>query len=113
MSKKRIGIIDLEKIKKDKASLIQKLRDANQQLKQQDKKDLLRKKILVGGLVLDEINENKDAHKNILKALGKILTNNRDRALFGFEVLKREDQEELLSQQKQKAIAEIEIGEDS
>ncbi|KDN24272.1 putative mobilization protein (MobS-like) (plasmid) [Moraxella bovoculi 237] len=55
--------------------------------KEQERKDETRRKILIGSMYLQRMKNDEQYNQNILQALDRYLTENRDRKLFGLSEL--------------------------
>lgn len=55
--------------------------------KEQERKDETRRKILIGSMYLQRMKNDEQYNQNILQALDRYLTVNRDRVLFGLPEL--------------------------
>lgn len=55
--------------------------------KEQERKDETRRKILIGSMYLQRMKNDEQYKQNILQALDRYLTENRDRKLFGLSEL--------------------------
>lgn len=55
--------------------------------REQQRKDDTRRKILIGACMLKITEENQDNHDKLMLQLDRYLTDNRDRLLFGLEII--------------------------
>ncbi|PTS78045.1 hypothetical protein DBR07_08650 [Aeromonas sp. HMWF036] len=84
----------IERLEKEKAELASKILLLKNQEKESRNKTELRKKILIGSMVVGLMLKNETLKDQITSRLDKFLTKNIDRKLFNLPLTKREQQED-------------------
>jgi hypothetical protein len=82
-------ISQIEKLKRQKEIIEARLQKAEARLKQSERKQDTRRKVLLGAYLLEKI-KNEGTLESIKKELDSFLTRNSDRKLFGLPLLESE-----------------------
>lgn len=73
----------LEKLKEQRSQLDARIRDMEARVRQQERKDDTRRKVLAGALALEHAEKDSDFGRILRELLARGLTRPRDRELFG------------------------------
>jgi len=76
---------DIFKLEEQLKKVKSKLADLNNAKREEEKKILLRKQMIVGKMVIDEMHKSEEFHTKTLTKLSKILTRKIDRELFSID----------------------------
>lgn len=82
-------ISQIDKLKRQKETLLAKIQKEEARLKQQERKNDTRRKILLGSLLLDKLNK-EGSFESIRQELDIFLTRNNDRTLFNLSPIENE-----------------------
>lgn len=79
----------LQKLKAKQEQLNAKIKLIEQREKEKVRKEETRKKILLGGMVMEGMQNSSEYESMIMKNVEKYLKSERDRKLFGLEPLQK------------------------
>jgi hypothetical protein len=82
-------ISQIDKLKRQKETLLAKIQKEEARLKQQERKNDTRRKILLGSLLLDKLKK-EGSFESIRQELDVFLTRNNDRTLFDLSPIENE-----------------------